>query len=118
MTYEVWTPAGVEAGEAEDIGLTDCGEWRYSLNNAQTFEDITENPDDYRRPVEPGDLVAAIKFARDHGCVEWSGESVRSVDPVHDRAFFEDGEHTFFAVHFHGFTPSTLGRIRRAIIGR
>jgi len=123
FTYEVTTHESAAEGDFSDHGFYEPGGWEYSLNNPHTAKDIQDNPDDYRKPWEPGDLKKAIEDARDLG-ITCSGGSVEyideidwfsSVDPLCDRAYFEQGESRFFSLHVDGCTASTKKRIYRLL---
>ena len=113
FTYDIVTEESAVSGDTADHGFCDPGGWYYSLLSAEVERDTRENPHLYWQPWKPGNLRAAIRAAQDWGCTEDNGDgSFYSVDPEID---YQTGEHKSYAVHFNGFTPSTLNRIAKAI---
>jgi len=78
-TYETWDEQALEAGETDDKGF------------------------EYQDEVMT--LRELVRELRNNGITEPSCSHVESarwfssVDPVHDRAFFEKGEYTYYSVH-------------------
>jgi hypothetical protein len=113
MTYDRVTPESAEAGDVAEAGFCAEGGWYFDAASPAVAEELTTHPELYWKPVNPGDLSSAIRWAQDHGCTQDNGDgSFYSVEPYIN---YETGEDTSHAVHFNGFTPSTLARIARAI---
>ena len=114
-TYDVVTPESAEQGDTADHGFCEPGGWEYSLLDPATEADVDAHPECYWVPVSKRSVREGIAAACDWGCVEDNGDgSFYSVDPDVD---YSTGESRSHAVHFNGFTPATLGRISRAILG-
>lgn len=114
ITYETVTHESAKNGEAADHGFYSPGGWHDSI----VGEAGKGTLHDARNGAYDLSLGDAVREARDLGCCEINyvqgsrGLSVRSVDPVHDRAFFEDGESKTYTVHFDNVSPGTAARIR------
>lgn len=113
ITYEVITQESAEHGDVEEHGWWLPGGWEHALSDA-----LGDHPE-LLREAQSGafdlELGDAIRAALDLGCCEVSpGErsiSVRSVDPLGDRRYMEDGEERFFTLHVNGISPGTVARI-------
>lgn len=113
-TYDVVTEESAAYGDTADNGFCDEYGNQFSLLCPAIAADIDGSPDDYWKPVEPGDVAAAIRFAIDHGCTEDNGDG--SFYGVDDDVDVRTGDATRYAVHFNGpISPASLDRISRAI---
>ncbi len=113
MTYDIRTEESTREGDVSEHGFCEPGGWEYPLGTPEIDREIKEHPELYWKPVKAGDLRAAISTAQEWGCTQDNGNgSFYSVDLEIDYA---TGEERSRAVHFDGFTPSTLARIGRAI---
>ena len=116
-TYDIVTPESAEQGDVSEAGFCDFGGWEYPNGVPHIELDQKQHPELYWVPVGPGDkqrsIGDGIEAARSWCCTENNGDgSFYSVQPDPN---YLTGESTTRAVHFNGFTPSTLGRIARLI---
>ena len=116
-TYDKVTPESAEHGDVSERGFCDVGGWEFPSDTPGIEQDIKEHPEHYWVPWGSGKYQRSIgdgvRAALDWGCTENNGDgSFYSVDPDTD---YQSGEETNRAVHFKGFTLSTLNRISRLI---
>lgn len=118
VTYAVATPESAQMGDLADCGWALPGGWEFSSRDPETVADAAKNCDDYVAYTweEPGDLGGIIEGLQSEFGLRLEGDELCSVNPPHDRAFFERGETRSYQAHIEGVTPSTLKRLKRFFV--
>lgn len=78
ITYQTVTPESAEIGDYEDQG------WELQDGYAEDIDDLIHQLEDYGFYEDVGHSLDELRF--------------NTVDPVHDRAYFEDGESKYYTV--------------------